>query len=337
MWTGDDRNDDTEVHFVCIPANSSEAVRELQFQPMTATSNAGQIGALQQDFLLEHLKSKGVFAGDSSTSIDTSLMSQPASLMASSSDSKENDAVPKVSEQTLQDLAKNTSHIETFSLVHPTESNQYTSTLIYLDEIGALKRLPLNPRASKIALQCGYDPAPQFYGDVYIGRRQHHRCLPFRLSDMDASAPWLQQATMSNLDYQLQQNKLTGRVGEEARQPAVAGTEAPAVETSAASAINHFTWTQTEQELEIQVKLPDDLPKRDIGVDFRSTAIRIFDKRVGKTGTTSEKDTLDIAISLLERVDVDGCTWTIETKGPEKTLVVSMEKMEEAFWPRIRD
>jgi hypothetical protein len=41
---------------------------------------------------------------------------------------------------------------------------------IYLDEAGMLKKLPLNARASELALKCGFNPPPTFYGDVYVGR-----------------------------------------------------------------------------------------------------------------------------------------------------------------------
>lgn len=33
-----------------------------------------------------------------------------------------------------------------------------------------LKRLPLNKRASDYALRAGFNPPPQFYGDVFMGR-----------------------------------------------------------------------------------------------------------------------------------------------------------------------
>jgi hypothetical protein len=60
--------------------------------------------------------------------------------------------------------------VESFCLVQPMPSNKFTSVNIYLDEVGLLKRLPLNKRAGEIALKAGFNPAPKFYGDVYIGR-----------------------------------------------------------------------------------------------------------------------------------------------------------------------
>jgi hypothetical protein len=61
--------------------------------------------------------------------------------------------------------------VETFALVRPAKSNNHTGVYIYLDEVGMLKGLPPNRRASGIAKTCGFDDA-QFFGDVFIGRTQ---------------------------------------------------------------------------------------------------------------------------------------------------------------------
>lgn len=103
--------------------------------------------------------------------------------------------------------------VETFPLVRPSSTNKFEGVYIYLDEVGMLKhvsssitfrlgrtnseneQLPSNSRASKLAAQCGYSPAPNceymipnlrwvvvlaltprnltrtaVYGDVFVGR-----------------------------------------------------------------------------------------------------------------------------------------------------------------------
>jgi len=78
---------------------------------------------------------------------------------------------PKVSVEALRQVTEQ-GQVETFALVRPTESNKYTSVNIYLDEVGMLRRLPLNKRAADLASKAGFNPAPSFYGDIFIGRIQ---------------------------------------------------------------------------------------------------------------------------------------------------------------------
>ena len=86
---------------------------------------------------------------------------------------------------------------------------------------------------------------------------------------------------------------------------------------------------QTEEELEVIVKLPADTTSRDVKVTFKPQSLQV----------AYQKQVL-VAVTLFERVDVDACTWTLEGEEEEeesRKLVVSMEKHEAAFWPRIRD
>jgi hypothetical protein len=73
--------------------------------------------------------------------------------------------------------------VETFPLVHPAESNDFCGVYIYLDEVGMLKGLPLNARATKIAVRCGFDPPPNFHGDIYIGTHTAVECITMQHND----------------------------------------------------------------------------------------------------------------------------------------------------------
>lgn len=41
--------------------------------------------------------------------------------------------------------------VETFPLVHPSDTNGFNGVYVYLDEVGMLKKLPCNARATAIA------------------------------------------------------------------------------------------------------------------------------------------------------------------------------------------
>mmetsp|Transcript_20410 Transcript_20410/g.26318 ORF Transcript_20410/g.26318 Transcript_20410/m.26318 type:complete len:369 (-) Transcript_20410:72-1178(-) len=314
----------TEISYVLVPADTSKPLQELVAHCPTNWREG--------DFLAQHLTP--AFAASSSTTndVDLSLLSQRTTATLAGT------AVPSVSDASLRKVAQE-ANVELFSLVHPTESNQYTGVYIYLDESGMLKRLPLNTRAIDFAKRAGYDPAPQFYGNIYLGRvkrisggarsatgkqPQHHESFVLGY-DTDARAPWLKQAATDNLDYQMQMNRMTGQ--NNVQQPNVDGAEGKAKQEES------FSWTQTEEEVEVTVVLPTGITtSKQIQVKFRPQSLHI-------TAKGGNNDAL-VALQLFERVDVDGCTWTMEkSKTPEEPvkLVITMEKMEAALWPRIKD
>jgi CS domain len=185
-----------------------------------------------------------------------------------------------------------------------------------------LKRLPLNTRASDYAAKSGFNPAPTFYGDVYLGRVRQHPALKnvsFYLgADTAPDAPWLKAAVTENLEYQLEMNKITGR--SDIQQPSVAGSDGKAKEEDG------YTWTQTETELEVVVLLPSDAVSKQVAVKFNPHKLNVSYQKEPK-----------VSLQLFERVDVDSCTWTLESGSDTKKLVITLEKLEEAYWPRIRD
>lgn len=292
------------VSYVLVPADSNLPLQELTFETSQDFSGDG---------LFEHVKP--VFAKDSQK-VDLNLLQQPLPMQMGSS-SPEN-----VSEDALKKVAQD-GHVEVFILVHPTPSNKFVGINIYLDEIGMLKRLPLNNRASDFAREVGYNPPPQFYGDVFLGRVHKRgatlkRNMSFALNDTMPNADWLQQGAKQNLEYQMEMNQITGRNETQAE---VAGSN------GVASQEEGYTWTQTEEEVEVVAPLSNpDIKSNDIKAKFKPRHIEIYCQ--GKKRVSFE---------LFEKVDVDGCTWTIDKVNGQSSVVVTMEKMEEALWPRIEN
>ena len=91
-----------------------------------------------------------------------------------------------------------------------------------------------------------------------------------------------------------------------------------------------YSSTQTEDELEVVVPLSsEDVTAKDLSVTFRPQNLQVF----------QWKEPV-VSLPLFERVDVDACTWTLDRGSSEdhpKRLVITMEKCEQALWPRIRD
>jgi hypothetical protein len=317
---------DTEpVAFVLIPADKSKPFQECSFVPPPSMSAQRAAAVPGGDALSHHLKQ--AFATDSDK-VDISIFhrQQQSNPVHQLGTGGINGGIPAVSNETLESVARE-GHVETFALVHPTPSNQFTGVNIYLDEVGQLKRLPLNPRASDYAKMAGYNPPPIFYGDVFCARVRKSGPIIVEYPSLtvqeleNTASPWLRQAATDNLEHQLQLNHLTGRQGE--TQAAVAGSDGVAQDEEGGK----YSWTQSEQELEVVVPLPSaTVTSRDVSVTFKPRKLLV----------ACRKESL-VSIELFERIDVDGCTWTLDKSGDVLRLVATMEKAEEALWPRIEN
>ena len=205
-----------------------------------------------------------------------------------------------------------------FPLVRPAEANKYQGVYIYLDEVGLLKKLPSNVRATAMAESCGYNnPAPQFYGDVFIGRvatRPMMKNVDFVVGkDTDRAAEWILQAVSVNLAWQQEMNRIQGKSD---TQPPAAGTDGKAVQEAG------FSFTQDDEEVEVTVGFDENVDKKSIKVVF-----------LPKSVTVTYKGEEALNLNLFEKVEVDGCTWQLDGKT---SLVVTMEKVNEGvMWPRI--
>lgn len=294
-----------EISYVLVPADTTQPLQELTVRR----------GSAAGDILVEHLISSFT---KKQFDVDVSLLQEQAqnALLGST------DAPSSVSHESLQKVASQAS-VETFSLVYPSPSNKFTGVNIYLDEVGMLKRLRLNTRASKYAELAGFIPPPQFYGDVYLGRIQK---LGGRITnqsfvegiDTAFDAPWLKSAVTENLEHQMEMNRITGRT--DATQPSVAGSDGKSKEEEG------YAWTQTEDELEVTVALPAEGTGKDLQIKFRPQSLEV----------RFRQEPL-VLLKLFESIDVDSGTWTIDRSSVPNKAVISMEKMEQALWPRIRD
>jgi hypothetical protein len=120
---------------------------------------------------------------------------------------------------------------------------------------------------------------------------------------------------MENLEYQKAMNEMTGR---SELQQAVDGTD------GVAKSEEGYSWTQTDDEVEVVVPLPNGATAKDANVKYLPKSIEV----------KCRKEPL-LALSLFDRVDPDGCTWTLERDGDECKLVITMEKANPTSWPRI--
>jgi len=179
---------------------------------------------------------------------------------------------------------------------------------LYLDEIGALKKLPPNTRAGKLAARCGYGVGVSFHGDMYVGRYVEHRNVSFSLDDMDPAAPWLKSAAEENMKHQAGD----GRVG---------GTSAEELATQGGEG-DGYSWKQDPEEIEVTVPMPPGTRGKEIKVDFKPEMIKI----------TAPSREVELSLSLFAGVSTDDSTWSLS----DGNLVLTMEKARSReTWPSL--
>lgn len=308
-----DQMDDEEYEdltFVIVPCNESLPMKEVAIR-VPKKSRTG-------DVLLDELKP---FIKALSKKADLSLLKDQTTKTLGSAET------PQVSEKALLEVADQ-GNVEVFPLVRPMASNRYIGVNIYLDEIGMLKRLPLNKRAMFFATQAGFNPPPTFYGDVFIGRITSTPALKnlnFKLGiDTSSDAAWLQEAVMQNLEYQTQMNQITGK---EEVQPSLDG------ENGIAKDEEGYSWTQTEEEVELVVLIKSDTGERLSTKEVKAIGINVkfFTNKI--YAIFGQKEIL--SLSFFSNIDPDGSTWTLDENEKGTSLVITCEKGDAISWPRI--
>ena len=327
-----DTTDDDGIKFVYLPHDTSKAISTVSL-PKRLVDALGPSG----DIVPTYVKS---FFADSK-SIDETLFKQAAkqNLIGggdidkfSSAAAKDKDTPVDASKLTSAALTKATAggSVETFPLVRPSSTNNQEGVYIYLDEVGMLKHLPNNARASTLAQQCGYHPAPNFYGDVFVGRVSSknflHNVDIEKQDIIDTSKEWMIRAPQENVAWQQTVNEVTGRKGE--TQPNHAGTEGVAVECVDAERGCSYSWTQNEEEVEITIPLSKKLEE---GTKVNKRLVKVVFQPQKITAKYNNETVLDV--KLCSKVDVDGCTWTLDNDN----LVITGEKMGDGgwLWPRL--
>lgn len=125
---------------------------------------------------------------------------------------------------------------------------------------------------------------------------------------------------MQNLEYQTQMNQITGR---NELQPDVDGTN------GMAKGEEGYSWTQTEEEIEIVVNLPNVTNSK----EAKATGLKV--KFLSKKLEVIFGGENLLSLEYFSNVDPDGCTWTLDSNKDNVSLVITCEKAEEATWPRI--
>jgi hypothetical protein len=210
--------------------------------------------------------------------------------------------------------------VEAFPLTRPSENNGYLGVTVYLDEIGQLKRLPLNTRAASIASICGFKGV-SFAGDVFLGRissnsRYEILNIDFKVTELRSDASWLVNAERENFEFGLKANRVTMDNDD------IASSASERSDNS-----KGFSWSESAESIEIHfvVKSTAEVSTpKDLEVNFRSSSVHVKSKKTLQTL---------LQLKLVKQVAVDDCTWTCNMKAPGGALLtIYLEKSVSGLW-----
>jgi len=225
--------------------------------------------------------------------------------------------------------------VETFALCRPSSSTKpipHAGVYLYLDEMGVLKDLPINKRATEIASGCGLDVESPFHGDVYIARVQVQpsptRNVSFRLTELDAGSEFFLSTPAENAAYDAAMREYKQAVADKE----VGGG---AIDTREEEDISRGWWyTQTADEVEVSIALPE--RKGDVAMPFRARDLDVEIKGNSlKVSIRNESETPVAKLSFFGAIRPNESTWVVGTGHGRPCVVATMEKVIPQTWPQL--
>lgn len=291
--------------YVLIPADETSPPKEL-------TAKTAKAGDALSELLV------AAFAGGKVKNADGLRAEYGAAV------DEKMDALNRVAEQ---------GSIEVLALVRPSESTRpvpHSGTYFYFDEMGVLKDLPVNRRASQIAATCGLAVESPILGDVYLGRVRVQpspmRNCDFKLVDLDSSSEFMRSAPSENAQYQMAMHEYEKAAKAKTAEAQARADPAAAASSSGAAepAPGSHKYAQTPDDLEVTVACPAGTAKKDVVVDVGVKHLKVKLKGQAEPVCT---------IALYASVRPDEMTYTWDAAKAQVTVMV--EKVEEYTWPRL--
>lgn len=224
------------------------------------------------------------------------------------------------------------------ALTVPMASNQHTACSMYT-QMDANDDAKENRRASDLITACGGSPTV-VRGDAFCGRVKDDENadvwerVDFSCSDADPSATWCREARSSGRGPSSSlQNLLQTQMGAGPGKAPPAVISDPNMDPNNAnkygmggsSAVKELwgCWTQTDEDLEVKLPLPDNVKAKDCSITFGRNKLKA--SIAGKVQFEGD---------LFDPIDVDESTYTIQTDDGSRELCVHLSKAHSGTtWP----
>lgn len=171
-----------------IPADSSKPVEEW----VISYNSASEVSCLM-DRLKPHFSGQGVDTEKSS--LREQIRKQIQETMA-----KNPTFANKPVDDAMVDMVMQMSAIDCVPLQNNKKSTGYIGLMMYVDDQGKAKGLPVNERATKVCIECGIPT--QVLGDTVIARNfddeTNFRRIDFTKAEFERETEWKEQARKAN-------------------------------------------------------------------------------------------------------------------------------------------
>eukprot|EP00532_Pseudo-nitzschia_australis_P006944 CAMPEP_0168166332 /NCGR_PEP_ID=MMETSP0139_2-20121125/1969_1 /TAXON_ID=44445 /ORGANISM="Pseudo-nitzschia australis, Strain 10249 10 AB" /LENGTH=364 /DNA_ID=CAMNT_0008083519 /DNA_START=68 /DNA_END=1159 /DNA_ORIENTATION=+ len=251
-------------------------------------------------------------------------------------------------------------------LTIPTPLNGHSAVSMYGDDNARTKNHPFNQRATNLMMACGHAFPPSsgkagdndnddgkpngMYGDVFVGRAiddeagdiwERVDMTPEEVQGDLTKQQWCKIArrkggggghggaaaslskTLQNFQNQHQQATNTGG--------STTHENPTASEAGAESDSEKYSWTQTNDEVELKFVVPKETKAKNVKIKFGLKSIKV--SLTGVSGCDEKNDGLLLLCDgeTWDQIDVDGSTFTLQdepgAKPTGRELCVSLEKL----------
>eukprot|EP00470_Lotharella_oceanica_P008725 CAMPEP_0170190808 /NCGR_PEP_ID=MMETSP0040_2-20121228/50178_1 /TAXON_ID=641309 /ORGANISM="Lotharella oceanica, Strain CCMP622" /LENGTH=403 /DNA_ID=CAMNT_0010438747 /DNA_START=89 /DNA_END=1300 /DNA_ORIENTATION=- len=326
--------------YVEVPAENHEPMIELESREIRrifSTRTGSENYDTWADDLLPDLKDRLGITLNRSEIIQDDEIARDWDKAVDSTDEEDADKKTPADEQQDPEIAPDYSRafncnigIQSLVLLDPKPENNHTAVSLLYDDKFLTKKLPLNQRATDIAIASGENS--KIYGNAYLTRwRQLPKTrgqirLNFTLKDCSSDAPWIKEAREDSRTLLHEGEKAIPGAGVRNprdrlppnRQFAPKDFTCEKDEEIVGGINERYNWTQTKTYCMVNIPLPPDTTKKDVTVRITATSLH-----------ASARGRLLVDGDLHSRVYLDSAMWCIDSG----MLQVSLDKCRPDLWP----
>jgi hypothetical protein len=228
----------------------------------------------------------------------------------------------------------NMNPIEIITLILPTAANGFIGVSMYCDSNASVKHRPVNQRATVLAQQCGLANLT-VVGDAFFGKVYDNEEFPWERRDLSVEDlvgdGWLvRTAAVCNRGKDMSRYSTSGQMQQFMQANGGGGA-------AAAPSDARLTWTQTDEDVDVLVALPEGAAARDIQVRFGAAGVSVTvaglaagegDDEYGLLSRASGSGALLPTFGGLSAGD---CTWCVDVGTGGRRLALTLTKNPEGL------
>ncbi|KAJ1416472.1 hypothetical protein B484DRAFT_454265 [Ochromonadaceae sp. CCMP2298] len=315
--------------YILIPADETKPVVQLE---------ASKSGGLEQDAL--RISAESAFTSDINHELREKAVAKD--LQAKGIDpSKVADFLNG------SDGARMAGSVEIISLCLPTAANGFKAVSMYCDGNSAFRGegQQQNLRATAVLRACGHT-SMVVVGSAFMGRamddeRVEWERLDFVESDLGLQSAWVLETAKFNAGKDMGKYTTSGTMQNITNTQAAQATQAkaqPALEEKEFEG-DEYTWTQTDEEVEVRMKLPEGLLAKQLAVKISAAGLKISRKNGGPVEglhvAFAGEDEASTGAALFAPINAADSTWSVAEEREGRIFTASLAKKSSSSWKSL--